>query len=89
VVSPFDERLSIRAVVVSFRLEAEGHYYSPDRKTLIEWGYHPTTDMASELRGMLEDLLPYKDRILKKSSVIRPDIRWNGTKKTCPSLKIL
>jgi UDP-sulfoquinovose synthase len=71
------------------RLEAEEHYYSPDRKTLIEWGYHPTTDMASELRGILEDLLPYRDRILKKSSVIRPDIRWNGTKKACPSLKIL
>jgi hypothetical protein len=49
-------------------LEAEGHSYSPDRKTLIEWGVQPTTDMAAVLRGMLEDSPSYKDRILKKGS---------------------
>lgn len=65
------------------RVEAETHYYQPDRRTLIDWGYLPTKDMASELNGIFEDLLPHKDRILQKAHVICPDIRWNGDKKPC------
>lgn len=65
------------------RLEAETHYYKPDRRTLIDWGYLPTKNMASELKEMLEDLLPYKDRILEKAHIMCPDIRWSGKKKPC------
>lgn len=68
------------------RFESESHYYEPDRKTLIDWGYHPTRDMAGELRGMLEDLLPHRDRIMEKIHAICPDIRWGGQRKICDSL---
>jgi UDP-sulfoquinovose synthase len=65
------------------RLEAESHYYKPDRRTLIDWGYIPTIDMASELHGMIEDLLPHKNRILEKATIITPDIRWTGRRSLC------
>lgn len=65
------------------RFEAESHYYNPDRERLLEWGYRPTRDMASELNGMFEDLLPNKGRILEKAHVLRPDIRWDGRRIVC------
>lgn len=62
------------------RIESESHHYSPDRQKLIDLGYRPTRDMASELYGMIEDLLPHRDRIIEKAHVLRPDIRWDGRK---------
>ena len=82
-------QLGIHSEVVPIenpRLEAESHYYQPDRRTLIDWGYHPTKDMASELGAMLEDLLPHKERILKKAHVMCPDIRWSGKRKSCSKI---
>lgn len=60
------------------RIESESHYYNPDRQQLLDWGYRPTKDMASELHGMLEDLLPYRNRIIEKAGVLVPSIRWDG-----------
>lgn len=62
------------------RLESESHYYNPDRKHLLEWGYCPTKDMGVELNGMLEDLLPYRGRIIEKADALRPEILWSGKK---------
>ena len=56
------------------RIEAEGHYYNPSCQTLFDLGYEPTTDIAGEVRQLLLDLMPYKDRIIK--DVIMPKTTW-------------
>ena len=56
------------------RIEAEDHYYNPHFQTLIDLGYKPTTDIKGEVRQLLLDLLPYKDRIIK--GVIMPTTTW-------------
>lgn len=60
------------------RHEMEQHYYNPDRHHLLDLGYQPTGDVASEVCLMLHDLLPHKSRILQKQNVLLPDIHWNG-----------
>lgn len=60
------------------RKEADAHYYNPDRKRLVELGYRPTSDIHSEIRSMIQDLIPHQERILEKAAVLIPDIRWQG-----------
>jgi len=64
------------------RKELEEHYYNPDHEHLLALGYRPTRDMDSELRTMIEDLLPHRGRIAAKREVLIPDIRWDGSRKT-------
>jgi len=63
------------------RKEMEEHHYNPDHDHLLALGYQPTRDMDSELRAMLEDLLPHHDRIAAKRDVLLPDIRWDGSRR--------
>ena len=63
------------------RKELEQHYYNPDHDHLRALGYQPTRDMDSELRAMLEDLLPHHDRIAARRDVLLPDIRWDGSRR--------
>ncbi|MYB17806.1 MAG: NAD-dependent epimerase/dehydratase family protein [Holophagales bacterium] len=63
------------------RKELEEHHYNPDHDHLPALGYQPTRDMDSELRAMLEDLLPHHDRIAAKRDVLLPDIRWDGSRR--------
>ena len=60
------------------RIEAEEHYYNPDHDHLHALGYQPTQDVESEIRSMLEDLLPYRERIQEWSHAFLPDVRWDG-----------
>lgn len=60
------------------RTESDHHYYNPDRQHLIDLGYQPTHDVVAEVRIMLQDLLPHKERIYAKYDILVPDIRWNG-----------
>lgn len=60
------------------RTERAEHYYNPDRNHLIALGYQPTHDVVAEVKIMLADLLPHKDRILEKRAILVPDIRWDG-----------
>lgn len=60
------------------RIEAEDHYYVADHQHLHDLGYVPTTDIAGEIRMMLEDLLPHAERIRRHSQVLLPDVRWDG-----------
>jgi UDP-sulfoquinovose synthase len=60
------------------RTERDHHYYNPDRQNLIDLGYQPTHDVVAEIRIMLNDLLPHKQRILEKRDILVPDIRWDG-----------
>src|SRR5690606_38664413 len=62
------------------RQEAEEHYYNPDREKLIELGYQPTHDVASEIRVMIDDLMHHRDRIEARRDVLVPDIRWDGSR---------
>jgi len=68
------------------RTEKEQHYYNPDRQHLIDLGYQPTHDAVAEIRIMLKDLMPHKERILAKRAVLIPDIRWDGTHRRSHSL---
>jgi UDP-sulfoquinovose synthase len=58
------------------RVEAERHYYKPDRKILVDLGYEPRSDMHAEVREMFEDLLPRKERIMRHSCTLKPKITW-------------
>lgn len=63
------------------RKELDKHYFNPDRNHLINLGYQPTHDVKAELRIMLSDLLPHKERIAAKRDILVPDIRWDGTRR--------
>jgi len=69
------------------RQEKEQHYYNPERQNLDRIGYQPTTDVRSELRVMLADLLPYRERIMEKINILVPDIRWDGTRQLSETLR--
>ena len=63
------------------RTEAEQHYYRPDSQLLRDLGYVPTSDMDTELRCMLRDLLPHRERIEERKEAQFPDIRWDGSRR--------
>lgn len=63
------------------RKELETHYYNPDRQNLIDLGYKPSHDVVAEMKIMLSDLLPHKERIMARREILVPDIRWDGTRR--------
>jgi UDP-sulfoquinovose synthase len=63
------------------RVEAEDHYYEPDHQHLFDLGYAPTLDIRGEIRTMLEDLVPHRDRIERHRDALLPDVRWNGERR--------
>ncbi|MGJ3237899.1 MAG: NAD-dependent epimerase/dehydratase family protein [Anaerolineae bacterium] len=62
------------------RVEKEQHYYNPIREGLDAIGYKPTTDVKSEMKLMMQDLLQHKDVIEAKKDILVPDIRWDGSR---------
>jgi len=63
------------------RKEMEKHFFQADRQHLLDLGYQPTHDVVAEVRIMLRDLLPHRDRILEKADSLVPDIRWDGSRR--------
>jgi len=63
------------------RIEKEDHYYNPDHQHLLDLGYAPTSDMASEVKLMIQDLAQNKERIESVKEVLIPQIRWDGSKR--------
>lgn len=63
------------------RTERDQHYYNPDRQHLIDLGYKPTHDVVAEVKIMLNDLMPHRDRILERQDILLPDIRWAGERR--------
>jgi UDP-sulfoquinovose synthase len=61
-------------------IESHQHYFAPDHSRLLELGYQPTHDMAGEVRTMLEDLLPHRDRIAEHRQTLLPSVHWNGSR---------
>jgi UDP-sulfoquinovose synthase len=60
------------------RMEAADHHYAPDHQHLFDLGYEPTSDIESEMRLVLEDLVAHRDRILAHVDVLVPGVRWDG-----------
>lgn len=60
------------------RKELEEHYYQPDHMTLFKLGFRPSSNIEDELRVMLCDLMPHRDRIRTRLHLLIPDIRWDG-----------
>jgi len=63
------------------RKEMEKHFFQADRQHLLDLGYQPTHDVVAEVKIMLRDLLPHRDRILEKAESLIPDIRWDGSRR--------
>ncbi len=69
------------------RIEAEEHYYKADHHHLAKLGYRSAHNAETEIKIMLQDLLPFHDRIMKKQHVLIPDIRWAGGRTKSVSLE--
>lgn len=62
-------------------IERQAHYYTPDHQRLRDLGYRPTHDVETEVRHMLEDLLPHRERITRYQQALLPDVHWDGTRR--------
>ncbi len=60
------------------RMESGQHEYQPDREQLLALGYQPAGSPLREIRMMLADLLPQRERIEARAELLLPDIRWDG-----------
>lgn len=69
------------------RIEAEEHYYRADHQHLVDLGYRSAHNAETEIKIMLQDLLPFRDRILRKRHVLIPDIRWDGARSKSVALE--
>lgn len=58
------------------RVEAEEHYYNPERRILESLGFTPKRFMREEVKNIIEDLLPYKERLERFKDVIMPKTKW-------------
>jgi len=58
------------------RVEAEEHYYNPERKVLPSLGYYPKKNLRDEVKEMIKDLLPYKERLERYKHTILPRTKW-------------
>lgn len=58
------------------RVEKEEHYYNPERKVLPSLGFKPKRNLRDEVKVILKDLLPYKERLERYKHVIMPKTRW-------------
>ncbi|HET6497297.1 MAG TPA: NAD-dependent epimerase/dehydratase family protein [Thermoleophilia bacterium] len=56
------------------RVESEDHYYQPESLALRKLGYEPTGCLAEDVRQILDDMIPHRERIAR---LIRPpQIAW-------------
>jgi UDP-sulfoquinovose synthase len=69
------------------RAEAEDHYYKADHQNLFDLGYRPAHDVETEVGIMLQDLLPFRERILEKQKALIPNIRWDGRRESVTFLR--
>jgi len=60
------------------RMEKEKHYYKADHQKLRDLGFKPTRKIEDELDIMLDDLIPYRKRILEKKDSIVKVVKWQN-----------
>jgi len=73
------KKLSIEAKIWNIenpRVEAEEHYYNPERENLPNLGFRPINTLEDELRITIPKLMRYKERIEAKKERIMPTIYW-------------
>jgi len=58
------------------RVEAEEHYYNPERENLPNLGFRPINTLEDELGITIPKLMRYKERIEAKKERIMPTIYW-------------
>lgn len=58
------------------RIEAEEHRYEPVCENLRQLGYEPSGDIDADVRAILEDMLPHRDRIEEVKDVLTPKVKW-------------
>jgi nucleoside-diphosphate-sugar epimerase len=59
------------------RLEKEEQeYYNPEIKVLPSLGFKPKKLMRDEVKIMIKDLLPFKERLQRYKNVIYPKTKW-------------
>ncbi len=58
------------------RVEAEQHEYDVESKVLPSLGANPVKRMEEEVKLMIEDLLPYKERLSRFKASIMPRTDW-------------
>ncbi|AWR97524.1 NAD-dependent epimerase/dehydratase family protein [Acidianus sulfidivorans JP7] len=58
------------------RVEAEEHYYNPEKRILEQLGFKPKRVMKDEIKIMIKDLIPYKERLERFKHVILPKTTW-------------
>jgi UDP-sulfoquinovose synthase len=68
------------------RQEKEDHYYNPDRQHLTALGYSPHINPQEQIAFMIEKLLPWKDHIVTRRSVLIPEIQWDGSRRLATQL---
>lgn len=68
----------IREHLANPRTEQEEHHYAPDRDVLASLGYRPSSTLSHDLEGMLQDLLPHRDRIAAHAEALAPTVRWRS-----------
>jgi len=56
------------------RVEIDNPSYNPKQENLKKLGFEPKWALNDEIRELLVELIPYKDRISKK--VIQPTVNW-------------
>jgi UDP-sulfoquinovose synthase len=64
----------IKHILHNPRKEAEQHCYNPAHQKLFDLGYVPTTDISSEIAKLIQQLIPFRNRIHEE--VIDPKISW-------------
>ena len=62
--------------LVNPRVEADAHYYNPDRNKLVELGYEPQGNLATGINQILCDLLPHRERIAELAHLMMPRDLW-------------
>lgn len=60
------------------RVEKEVHYYKADHQKLVDLGFKASKNINDEIRLMLNDLLPFRNRIENKKHSIVKDFEWKG-----------
>jgi len=58
------------------RVEAEKHYYNPDRAILPSLGYKPHGNMQDVLLGVLSEIAAHTERVAAFEEIINPLTKW-------------
>ncbi|HEV2453399.1 MAG TPA: NAD-dependent epimerase/dehydratase family protein, partial [Verrucomicrobiae bacterium] len=58
------------------RVEADAHYYNPQRKVLPDLGFHPRLKMSDLTEQLISDLIPHKSHMDRFRNRIMPHTKW-------------